>query len=308
MAVERQGARAVMTVRPSHFGWNPETAGTNAFQNAAETDVSIQARQEFDEAVARLLEVGIRVAVCADDPAARTPDAVFPNNWVSFHGDGTVILYPMMAANRRREVREDLVRAAAVDLDFQVARVLDWTDYARQGWFLEGTGSLVLDRPNRVAYACLSERTHEPMLEVFQEAMDYDVVPFHARDPKGRPVYHTNVMMFVGTQVAAVCLDVMGEADRAAVREHLEAAGHEVLPLRWGQVERYAGNVLELENARGERFFVLSERARRALTDAQRATLDEHGQILALDLPTIETYGGGSARCLLAEVHLRPTA
>jgi len=298
-------------VRPSVFRSNEETAASNHFQQRSElTDAEVleRALQEFDAFVALLEAHGVDVTVVQADAEADVPDAVFPNNWISFHDDGRVALYPMQAENRRRERREDVL----VDLEhakgFQVSEVLDFTEFEEHGRFLEGTGSLVLDRVHRKAYAALSPRTDRVALERFCEAFDYEGIAFHALQTTAagrKPIYHTNVMMGIGSAFAAVCLDCVDDLEeRAMLRESLVEDGLELIELTEAQIAAFAGNLLEVEGGAGEALIVLSRAGFAALRADQIEALQRHGTLVTPDLTTLETHGGGSARCMLAEIHL----
>ena len=294
-------------VRPARFGFNPETAGTNLFQRADQrpNEAGRQSRvlAEFDGLAAALSRAGVQVIAAADTAAPVKPDAVFPNNWVSFHGDGTVVLYPMFAANRRLERREDLIAQVAREGSFRIARTVDLSHREAEAKFLEGTGSLVLDRAAHVAYACLSPRTDLDVLGEFAQLLDYELVTFDAQDA-GAPIYHTNVLMAVGTRFAVVCGESIGDPQhRDAVCSKLAATGHEIIEISLPQMRSFAGNLLELEGARG-RLIALSSAAWSALDAQQRRQLERHGEIVAADIATIERLGGGSVRCMLAEIHL----
>jgi hypothetical protein len=288
-------------IRPAAFGANPETAATNAFQRGAAgsaEELLARARGEFDGFVELLRRNGVEVSVLEDVPEPKKPDALFPNNWVSFHADGRVVLYPMLVPSRRAEVRETV----AAELGLVGRRGLDLRLEAR-GEALEGTGSLVLDRVQRVAYACRSPRTSERLLARFGAEFGYQTLAFDAADARGTPVYHTNVMMAVGERFAILCAEAIGDpAERRAVVERLVRSGHELVALSLAQMDEFTGNALELRARDGERLIVLSRRARRALARAQLETLERHGRIVAAELATIEACGGGSARCMLAEV------
>lgn len=308
-STERQAADTVLMVRPVAFHGNPETVDSNAFQRPPEiADPEAEqaaAAVEFDHLVERLEEAGVRTVVVDDNLEPPTPDSVFPNNWVSFHADGTAVLYPMMAPSRRRERRRDILELLSGQRSFRVARVLDLSHHEQAGRFLEGTGSMVLDRANRVAYACLSPRTD---LEVFAEAaqlLDYEPVAFAATDADGVPVYHTNVLMSVGRDFAVLCEEAIGEpGQRAAVRARLEESGHELIPISLAQMGCFAGNMLELSGAGGERVLALSARALESLDAGQRAALESRCTLVAAPVAAIEDGGGGSVRCMLAGIHL----
>jgi hypothetical protein len=294
-------------VRPASFGFNPQTAASNSFQRSdspRESKLPDLAVAEF-EAVAKALErSGVEVLVAADTRLPEKPDAVFPNNWVSFHRDGTVALYPMLAPNRRLERREDILEQVVRDGRFRVSRTVDLTHRESEGKFLEGTGSLVLDRAHRVAYASLSPRTDLDVLGEFAQLLDYELVTFEAHDAAAQPVYHTNVVMAIGTRFAVVCGDAIALAlHRDAVFNKLRAAGHEIVDISRRQMQEFAGNLLELSTAGGE-LIALSTTAWRSLDTAQKRSLESHAEVLPLSIPTIERIGGGGVRCMLAEVHL----
>lgn len=303
--VEAQTTATVLMIRPARFGANPETAASNAFQRERASggpEVLARARKEFDGLADELRAAGVEVIVIEDTAAPEKPDAVFPNNWVSFHAGGTVVLYPLLAPSRRGEVRLEVLDELERRGAFTRRRLVDLR-HGEPGGFLEGTGSLVLDRAARVAYACLSPRTSPEMLARFGRELGYEVVAFRAFDARGTPIYHTNVMMSVGRRVAAVCLEAIRDpGERGAVAGRLEASGHELVPLSLAQVDEFAGNLLELRSRSGQALYVLSRRARRALRPEQVAVLERHGRLVAAELDTIETHGGGSARCMLAEV------
>ncbi len=304
---EPQSARAVFMVRPARFGFNPQTSASNAFQQSpgsgGEIDPQGLALREFDGLAAALDRVGVEVIVAADTAAPIKPDAVFPNNWVSFHPDGTVVLYPMLAPNRRLERREDLIAQVARDGSFRISRVVDLTYREHQGKFLEGTGSMVLDRAWHVAYACLSPRTDLDVLGEFAQQLDYELVTFEAFDPAGQAVYHTNVLMAVGGRFAVVCGEAIVPPHRASVLAKLQASGHEIIDLSPQQMQQFGGNLLELACAGGG-VIALSTTAWRSLDAAQRRLLESHGSVVAAAIPTIERFGGGGVRCMLAEIHL----
>jgi hypothetical protein len=306
---EKQSASAVLMIRPANFGANPETAASNAFQKSGESGDGPQARalMEFDALVAALRTAGVVVEVFEDRNEPVTPDAVFPNNWVSFHADGSAWLYPMLALNRRWERRPDILETLNTERGYALGEVNDLSYSELDGRYLEGTGSLVLDRVNRIAYAGLSPRTDARLLQDWAERAGYEVVKFHARDTKGRPIYHTNVMLCIGTGFALGCFDCMDAADRERVMQRLTDTGHEVVGISPYQVEAFAGNMLELRGRYGETLIAMSSRAERALNPAQRATLEKHGRIVASPIETIEDCAGGSVRCMLAELHLPRT-
>jgi hypothetical protein len=307
----QQGAGAVLMIRPAAFDYNPQTAATNKMQQSGTSVGSPQAQAlaEFDQLVQALRTEGIDVCVVEDTPEPPKPDAIFPNNWVTFHEDGTVVLYPMEPANRRLERRPEVIESVVRSLGFKVSRMLDLTANEAAGRYLEGTGSLVLDRCNRIAYACLSARTHPAVVEEWARELGYEAVMFEACDRNGVPFYHTNVMMCIGARMAVLGTCAMSSDDRARVLEKLEMTGHTVVEIRYDEVEQFAGNMLELvswDEALGDyRLLVMSETARRALRPEVYARLSAGTDyILSVPVPTIERFGGGSVRCMLAEVFL----
>lgn len=303
---EQRTTSIVLMIRPRSFGFNAETAGTNAFlaahASAAPAEAERLAEKEFDAFAELLVSKGVRVLAYDDVPEPRTPDAVFPNNWISFHGDERAVLYPMLATNRRAEVRREVVERVERDLSAHW-RTVDLTGLASRGAFLEGTGSLVLDRARHVAFACRSARTTPEGLATFAERMGYEIVAFDALDSRGTPVYHTNVMMALGDAFVVVCFDSMArDADRTRVRQRLDEGGLEIVPISVDQRDCFAGNMLAVRSEGGAPLIVMSRRALGSLEAAQVSTLERHGEIVAAGLETIEDIGGGSARCMLAEV------
>ena len=301
----QQSANAVLMIRPHRFYPNPETAADNAFQRSVAADelpaVSAAAQAEFDQAVAVLREAGVTVHVVDDTATPEKPDAVFPNNWFSTHHDGRVALYPMYSAARRKERRRDVIDALRDH--YRVAEVIDYSGREADGYALEGTGSLVLDHVNKIAYASLSQRTHAEVLQKFCADFGYEPVTFRSESEPGRPIYHTNVMMCVGSEFGLVGLqNIPDEAERGGVQNLLEASGKEVIELTPAQIAEFAGNAIELHNDR-EKLLVLSARAAAALTPAQRGALEKYARLVPLSLPTIE-LAGGSARCMIATIHL----
>ena len=305
---ESQLASTVLMIRPAGFKSNPLTAASNRFQGqttATPAEQQAVALQEFDGLVAALRDAGIDVIVVDDTAEPQTPDAIFPNNWISTHADGRVVLYPMEAENRRTEKRTDVVDMLSRDHGLQVSEVIDLSGHEASGHYLEGTGSMVLDRANRVAYACLSSRTHLDALGDFAQRLDYDIVAFDALDRDGAPIYHTNVLMNVGEEIAVICDEAIPRDDqREAVLARLRDTGHDVISLTYAQLHAFAGNMLELRNAEGERVLAMSQQAYDSLDDAQRAALQENGRIVSAVIDNIEASAGGSVRCMLAEVHL----
>jgi hypothetical protein len=302
-----QSASAVVMIRPSRFYPNPETALDNAFQQEIDAVVSPnvekEAQVEFDRAAAALSAAGVTVHVFGDTPAPPKPDAVFPNNWFSTHHDGRIALYPMYSPSRRAERRLDLIER--LRQLYRVTEIVDYSPYEQRELFLEGTGSLVLDHLHRVAYVSLSRRADREPLEKFCADFNYEPLTFESAGADGRPIYHTNVMMCLGTQFVLVGLEMIDDgAQRANLRARLEATGKTIIELSRDQIENFAGNALELHNDRG-RLLVLSARAAAHLAPGQRAAIERFARLLPLELPTIE-LAGGSARCMLATIHLPP--
>ena len=305
---EPQSAPSVLMVRPASFGFNRQTAASNPFQQsagpAADSEAQRLALVEFDGLARNLQRAGVEVLIAADTAVPDKPDAIFPNNWVSFHFDGTVALYPLMAANRRWERREDILEQVVREGRFHVSRTIDLTHREAEGKFLEGTGSLVLDRAHRVAYANPSPRTDLDVLGEFAQLLDYELVTFEACDGAGQPVYHTNVVMAIGAGFAVACGEAIAQPlHRNAVFNKLRSAGHDIVDISLRQMQDFAGNVLELSAAGGPAI-VLSATALHSLTSAQKRILESHAQLLPAAIPTIERIGGGGVRCMLAELHL----
>lgn len=308
MDAHRQITRHVILIRPLHFGPNAETAGSNFFQHepkALIADVQARAITEFDGVVEALRASGVNPIVFEDLDSPAKPDAVFPNNWVSFHDDGRVFLYPMEAPIRRAERRGDIIESLSEAHGFQVREVVDLSAWENGGVFLEGTGSLVLDRPNRIAYAALSSRTHMSVLADFAQQADYEVTAFESADSAGHAVYHTNVMMSIGRRFVVICAESITDTNkRDAVLARLGASGREIFEISVGQMEAFAGNLVELETASGDSVIVLSRSAHDIMSNQEREALGSHGRLVPVSIETIESVGGGSVRCMLAEVFL----
>ena len=305
---ESQLAERVLMIRPVCFRSNPLTAQSNRFQGKTGLPADAQqaaAAHEFDRLADTLRQAGVDVIVIEDTPLPETPDSIFPNNWISMHGDGRVVLYPMEAENRRTERRVDIVDYLSEKEGLSVTEIIDLSSHEQAGHYLEGTGSMVLDRVNRIAYACLSSRTHLDPLGDFAQRMNYTVVAFDAVDREGVPVYHTNVLMNVGEKVAVICDEAIRQDDqRDAVLRQLRDTGHEVINLSYTQLEAFAGNMLELRNSSGERVVAMSQRALDSLDKDQLEAMEANGPIVCAPIDTIEDSAGGSVRCMLAEVHL----
>jgi hypothetical protein len=303
----------ILMIRPVNFGFNAETAVNNAFQVApANSDARSagnpnnahqQALREFDNFVALLRDNGVDVTVIDDTPAPHTPDSIFPNNWVSFHEQGLVCLYPMYAVNRRLERKPGVLQELAQQ--FRIGRTIDFSGYEQEGLFLEGTGSMVLDRENKIAYACLSPRTDRKVLEDFCRQMDYTPEVFTAVDGQGRAIYHTNVMLCVADRYIVACLDSLPDpAEKQHLADTVRSSDKELIPISLDQMNHFAGNMLQVHNAKGEKLLVMSSQAYDSLNPGQIGKLSAYNRILHSPLTTIETNGGGSARCMMAEIHL----
>jgi hypothetical protein len=306
--MESQLASAVLMIRPAGFESNPETAESNRFQRKAAASPAEQheaALREFDSLAVTLEDAGITVLIFEDLPEPHTPDAIFPNNWVSFHADGSVVLYPMEASNRRSERRPDIIDSLASKHGYTVSEIIDLSHHEDAGHFLEGTGSMVLDRSNHIAYACLSTRTHLDPLGEFAQRMDYDIIAFDAVDGNGTPLYHTNVLMNIGEELAVICDEAIPKAEqRTAVMERLSQTGHRILSISLEQLGSFAGNMLELRSREGNRVVTMSATARNSLGVTQLETIEDNAVIISVPIDNIERSAGGSVRCMLAEVHL----
>jgi len=306
--IESQLASAVLMIRPVRFESNLQTAVSNRFQGktvAMADEQQTAARNEFDGLVAALRDNDIVVIVVEDTREPHTPDSIFPNNWVSFHADGRVVLYPMEAVNRRTERRMDVIETLDSKLGYQVREIVDLSHHEETGHYLEGTGSMVLDRTNRIAYAALSSRTQLEVLGEFAQRMGYDVVAFDAVDKDGVPIYHTNVLMSIGEELAVICDAAIAREDqRKAVMRRLRETNHEIVSLSYEQLDAFAGNMLEMRTSGGERIVAMSQRAYESLNDDQLQQLRANGGVVAAAIENIEKSAGGSVRCMLAELHL----
>ncbi|MDZ4072231.1 MAG: arginine deiminase-related protein [Sediminibacterium sp.] len=294
----------LLMIKPVRFDFNAETAVNNSFQQAsADQQVSEKAAAEFDRFVSVLSNAGVQVTVVEDTPEPHTPDSVFPNNWISFHTDGTIFLYPMFAVNRRLERKPHVLSAIAEK--FRVENTIDLSAYEQQQLFLEGTGSMVLDRENKIAYACLSPRTDIQVLNDWCNKAGFRPVAFTSVDSKGDPIYHTNVMMCIADRFAVICLDsIPNETEKGSVIATLQDTKKEVIEISFDQMNHFAGNMLQVQNTSGDRFLVMSSQAYNSLTAEQIKRIEHYNPILHSDITTIETNGGGSARCMMAEVFL----
>jgi hypothetical protein len=292
----------ILMIRPVNFGFNAQTAVNNAFQVAgAELAAQEKAQQEFDNFVTMLRSNGIFVTVINDTPEPHTPDSIFPNNWISFHEAGTLCLYPMFAPNRRQERKPAVIQQ--VQESFSINNTFDFTGYEEEDLFLEGTGSMVLDRENKIAYACLSPRTHQQVLDDFCKKLGYRPVLFTSVDGGGQAVYHTNVIMCVADRYVVICLDSLpNQEENKMVQEMIGNTGKELIRISLEQMNHFAGNMLQVHNKAGEKLLVMSSQAYHSLQPEQIKKLESYNRILHAPLTTIETNGGGSARCMLAEI------
>ena len=305
--MKKQLTNTVLMVRPVRFRMNEETIVNNYFQEEMDLkneEINRQAQQEFDALVHKLREVGVKVIVVDDIYEQNTPDSVFPNNWITFHQNGDVAIYPMFAENRRRERREDILDRVEAE-GFTIENVYDYTEAEKENVFLEGTGAMILDRVNRKAYCALSPRADEELFIEFCEDFEYTPVIFSAYqqvDNKQVPIYHTNVMMALGEDFAIVCLDtITDKSERKNVLHHLKEDHKEIISITAEQMYQYAGNMLQVQGT-DRSYLVMSDAAYNCLTAAQRQAIEKHCPIIYSNLETIETCGGGSARCMMAEV------
>lgn len=297
----------ILMVRPAQFQRNPETAKSNAFQaetmRTPQNFVQEQALTEFDQFVTLLRQHGVTVNVIQDTPEPEKPDAVFPNNWISMHEDGRVILYPLEAPNRRLERRSGILDL--LERGYHITERLDLTYWEEENVFLESTGSLIFDHIHKIAYACISSRTQEAAFPDFEALSGYRVHAFHGTDESNYPIYHTNVMMCLAQDFVVICMEAVRDPqERQALLDRFEATGKEVFEISLEQVHHFAGNMLEIVNDKQERILVMSEQAFNSLTPEQTSFLQSRCILLTPPLYTIEKYGGGSARCMMAEVFL----
>lgn len=299
-----QAPSAVAMVRPKSFGFNPQTAGTNTFQHQSDEDsqsIAQQALAEFDKMVDLLRSNDIEVIVVEDTDHPVKPDAIFPNNWISFHHDGSIVLYPMLAENRRVERTNPVIQK--VQESFLVNNTFDLSSYENQNQFLEGTGSIVFDYVNRIAYASRSTRTDEHVLKDICTKLGFTSIVFDAVDEQDHPIYHTNVLMCIATDFAIVCLDaIKSEDDQEKLLESFAATNHKVIAISYEQMKLFAGNMLEVKSKAGESFVLMSQRAYHSLLPGQLDAISKFVDPLPVTIPTIETYGGGSVRCMVAGI------
>mgnify|MGYP001186816106 FL=1 len=299
-------------IRPVAFNYNVQTAVNNHYQNANDfnnnsNQINLRAQAEFDNFVLKLRSFGVEVIVFQDDDKFDTPDSVFPNNWISFHSNGDIALYPMFAENRRNERREDVVKYIEKN-DYSIRNIIDYSSAEESNIFLEGTGSIVLDRLNRKAYCAISERSNEDLLIEFCEDFEYTPVIFNAFQTVKQArklIYHTNVMMCIADNFVIICLDCIDDKkERNNVIEHLKEDGKEIVEISENQVNSFAGNMLQVLDRNNNYVLIMSESAYNVLTPTQKNIINKYAKIVFSSLNTIETYGGGSARCMMAEVFL----
>lgn len=300
-------ASEILMIRPASFGFNAETSANNVFQTAPETltqqQVQQKAVEEFDNFIDTLRKKKIEVIVVQDTANPPKPDAIFPNNWFCTLSDGSVCVFPMYAANRRIEKRDDLLQMLTEK--FKVRDVEDWSEYEAEHLFLEGTGSMIIDHAYKIIYACISPRTNKTVLEKFAHAHGYKAMLFHSKDEHKTDVYHTNVIMHLGDGYAVICMEsIPDETERIALSQLLISTGHEIIPITFEQVRKYAGNMLQVQNKSGKKFTILSRSAYMSLTSEQKKIFNYHTTLLPIDINTIETVGGGSVRCMMAEIFL----
>lgn len=308
----QQSTSTLMMIRPIQFRFNEQTAVNNYYQTAIEglnaSQIQLKAAREFDNFVEKLKSKKINVIVIEDTPNPNTPDSIFPNNWVSFHSDGKVGLYPMFAENRRLERRPDILEKLQTEAGLKINEVIDFSSYEKENRFLEGTGSMILDRPNQLAYSAISIRTDEKVLDDFCTKFGYKAIKFTANQTvKGKrlPIYHTNVMMCVATKFAILCTkSIDNQAERKTVIENLEKTGKEIIEISEDQKHHFAGNMLQVNDTEGKPYLVMSAAAHQSLNDNQKERIEKYCEILSSSLDTIEALGGGSARCMMAEVFL----
>ncbi len=294
--------KTIMMIEPVSFGFNEETAANNYFQqNAHIEDAQTKALKEFQQFVDRLSSHDIDVLVVKDTPSPLTPDSIFPNNWISIHEEGTIVLYPMFAKNRRMERKQTVLDA--VKATIVVKEIVDFTHFENSRQYLEGTGSMVFDRNNKIAYACISERTDKDLFASFCLKMNYTPMLFHAHDQNGLMIYHTNVLMCMADQYVVICLDaIYDQVEKEKLVEQFNATQKEIITISFDQMNHFCGNMLQIKNKHGRHFLVMSTQAYQHLTPEQVNRLETYQPIIHSDITTIETLGGGSARCMMAEL------
>ena len=304
----KQYTSNLMMVRPANFQFNAETATSNSFQhtieNLSKQELQHKVLEEFDEYVQKLTLHKINVLEIQDTSEPIKPDAIFPNNWISMQEDGTIFLYPMCNENRRLEVRSDIVEK--IKQDFEVVVVNDLRNHLEENKFLEGTGSIIFDHIYKIAYACISPRTDENLFLAYCNSIAYKPIYFHSTNQENKAIYHTNVMLTIGDTFAIICLEsIIDEAERKLVKDSLTNTNHEIIEITFEQMNAFAGNMLQVINEDNKTYLVMSETAFDSLRYEQIQQIEAHTSILSVSIPTIETIGGGSARCMLAEIFLK---
>ncbi|WP_075591382.1 citrulline utilization hydrolase CtlX [Labilibacter marinus] len=301
-----QSTSNIFLVRPANFGFNAETAVSNAFQNKTELsqdDLKQRVIAEFDAFAEHLKLKGINVMVVQDTDEPKKPDAIFPNNWGSFHANGKAILYPMATPNRQAEKRPEILNQ--IKEQFEISELIDLSEYEKQHKFLEGTGSIIFDHINKLAYACISPRTDKDVLNELCNKIGYKPIAFTSTDKNGQEIYHTNVMMCVSEKFSVICLEsIIDEEEKKLVINSLESTGHEIIDISLDQVNHFAGNMLSLKNKDQKEILVMSQSAYNILSDYQKLALDTYCEPCPIPIDTIETIGGGSARCMISEIFL----
>lgn len=299
----------ILMIRPVRFNYNPQTAVNNAFQVTPQEDVDSnlvheQAVKEFDYFVERLRSVDIPLLIVEDTLDPHTPDSIFPNNWITTHENDQIVLFPMFAPNRRLERKESVL--SAIRKDFQTSEVIDFSAHESEDRFLEGTGSFILDRQEKIGYACLSPRTDETLFKTFCERLGYEAVVFHASDSNGVAIYHTNVMMCVADRYVVINLESVHIENRERVASRIRESGKSIIEITQRQMEAFAGNMLQIFNRSGDPYLVMSSQAFKSLSQLQIEQLEQFNPILHVPIDIIESNGGGSARCMMAEIYLKP--
>lgn len=307
MSKDQQTTSNILMIRPLNFGFNEETAENNSFQTKAKShnpsEIKKMAMEEFDNFVAKMRGVGINVIVIEDTAEPIKPDAVFPNNWVSFHQNGFAITYPMFAEVRRKERRDDILEK--LKEHFNLEGVIRLEKFEAENRFLEGTGSMILDRANKICYACTSPRTDEGLLDIFCEYVQYQKVSFQSVDAHGEDIYHTNVMMALGEDFVVIGMStIKDEEQKKMLLDLFEKTNKTVIDISFKQILSFAGNMLQVRNEKGETYLVMSQQAFESLTEEQITEIEKRTKILSSPIEAIETLGGGSARCMMAEVFL----
>ncbi|MFT6972022.1 MAG: hypothetical protein ACJAXX_002600 [Roseivirga sp.] len=303
--MSKQAAKRIMMMRPKHFGFDPSTASSNSFQSKEGAEaiafIELTAQNEFDNAVAKLRAAGVDVIPLQDSDLPKKPNAVFPNNWVSFHENGVALLYPMMTESRRVERRQEVLDQLELE-GIPITSIVDLTGFEKEDKFLESTGSLVLDYDNKLAYACLSSRTHPEVLNKCCEILGYEPVVFESFDKLNNAIYHTNVLMCIASRYVVICAESIPKDQRSDVLTALEKTGHEVIAITMDQMYNFAGNMLEVVNDKGQSVLIMSAAAMTSLSVDQKEQLSSYSQLISVAIPTIEKYGGGSVRCMMCKV------